>query len=183
MEREGEGVGFVGALTALGSDLWFGFDFELAFGVVSECEGSQLRNQFGVVGDGDFAIGEAFTQLVEDLGAHVDVFLGFVGVVSAAEIFRVVHTFPFQIFEDTGAVSDRVDEEVAHVVFLGGGDDAADGSGEIGSTDLLEVEDSLSLADDDYGFVVAEPGDVDSHDWFFVRLVFGLAFDGGFDVV
>ena len=38
------------------------------------------------------------------------------------------------------------------------------------------------MSDDDYGFVVAESGDIDAHDWCGVGWDLRLAFDSGFDV-
>ena len=38
------------------------------------------------------------------------------------------------------------------------------------------------MSDDDYGFVVAEPSDIDAHDWRGVGWYWSLAFYGVFDV-
>ena len=63
-----------------------------------------------------------------------------------------------------------------------GGNNCAGGVDDVGFAELVDVDHPWSVSDDDYGFVVSESSDIDSHNGGGVGWGVGLAFDGGFDV-
>ena len=171
------------------ADLLFRFDLELASGVVDVGDGCELRDQFGVVGDADLAVGEALSETVEHLGSEVEEIFGVLGFVSAvdADDFDVADLvgsveFPDAV-DDSGAETDLVDVDDAGAVSAGGFEGFAGGVHEVGLTVVGEFDYRVASPDDRDGLVVAESGNVETHFCFMLVDVFEELVDGVFDVL
>ncbi len=110
-EGEHEGVGFVGGRDSSGFGFVLAFDAELACALEFVAEGGELTCEFGVVGDGDEALGEEVAEMEVAFGAEVGISLG-LAACGAGDVDALDGEAEFlEAVEDAGADADFVDDD------------------------------------------------------------------------